>query len=103
MTRLVLVEDRLEIAHEDRAGTALIRFGSPGVLTVDLALPGYSGYRCVTALSGGTIEVPILAISGCDQSINETAISARLRTFVRRSRAFRLDYLPGWPATLGLS
>jgi DNA-binding response OmpR family regulator len=122
MTRLVLIEDRPGIVDalraegvavvptcDDREGFACVRSASPGVVTVDLALPGQAGYRCVSALAGVTSatgtasEIPIIAVGQCDQSTPETALSARLRAFVRRDRPIRLDYLAGWPSTLGLS
>jgi len=115
MTRLVLVEDRPGIVDafhaeglslvrtlDDREGLACVRPATSGV-AVDLAVPGLAGYRCVTALVGSASEVPVLAVGGCDQSVPDTALSARLKAFVRRDRAIRLDYMAGWPSTLGLA
>lgn len=81
---------------------AIVRPTGSGLLTVDLALPGPAGHRCVTALGGGSSDVPILALVGCDNSIHETALSARLRALVRRDRALRFSSFAGWPSTLGL-
>jgi len=116
MTRLLLIEDRPGIVDafraeglllvrtsDERAGLACVRLTGSGLLTVDLALPGHAGYRCVNALSGGTADIPILAVAGCDPSLHEDALSARLRSLVRRDRAIRLDHVAGWPSTLGLS
>ena len=116
MTRLLLIEDRPGIVDafraeglslvrtsDDRAGLACVRLTGSGLLTVDLALPGHAGYRCVSALSGGTADIPILAVTGCDPSLHEDALAARLRSLVRRDRAIRLDHVAGWPSTLGLS
>jgi CheY-like chemotaxis protein len=115
MTRLLVIEDRPGIAvafqaeglslvraYDDRHGLAFVRLARSGLVTVDLALPGQAGYRCVNALSGGGPDVPILAVVGCDDSIRETALSARLRPFVRRDRAVQLATIAGWPSTLGL-
>ena len=115
MTRLVLIEDRpgfvqefhaeglaLVPAHEDRVGMAFVRVARSGVLTVDLALPGHAGYRCITALGGGIPDVPVLAIIGRDDAVRQSALSARLRAFVRRDRALHLAHVAGWPSTLGL-
>lgn len=88
--------------HDRRTGVVIVRLAGSGLLTVDLAVPGRAGYRCVTALGGGSSEVPILAVLGCDDAIHETALSARLRAFVRRERALRLANVAGWPSTLGL-
>jgi len=116
MVRLLLIEDRpglfealraegvaLAPAHDQRAGLAFARLAGPGIVTVDVALPGHDGYRCVNALSGGASEIPVLALVGCDHSIHETALGARLRAFVRRDRAVHLGSIAGWPSTLGLS
>jgi len=116
MTRLLLIEDRpgnvdafraeglsLVRTRDDREGLACVRLAGSGMVTVDLALPGHAGYRCVTALAGGGSEIPILAVGGCDQSLHETALSSRLRALVRRDRAIRMDHMAGWPSTLGLS
>lgn len=116
MTRLVLVEDRpgffdqfraeglaLVPTHDPRAGVAIVHPTGPGLLTVDLALPGPAGYHCITALGGGTPDIPILAVIGGEQSILDTALSSRLRAFVRRERALRLAHVTGWPSTLALS
>ena len=112
---MLVVEDRPGFAVEfqseglalvptddDRDGMAIVRLTGSGFLTVDLALPGLAGYRCVTALGGGTSEVPILAVVGCDKAIRETALGARLRAFIRRERALRLAHVAGWPSTMGL-
>lgn len=107
MTRLVLVEDRpgsfdefrteglaVVPTHDARVGVAIVHLGGSGLLTVDLALPGQAGYRCVTALGGGSADVPILAVLGCDE--------APVRILARRQRALRLAHVAGWPSTLGL-
>jgi hypothetical protein len=112
---LMLVEDRpgsvdefqadglaVAPAHDSRTGMAIVRLAGSGLLSVDLALPGHAGYRCVTAIGGGSSDVPILAVLGCDDAIHETALGARLRAFVRRERALRLAHVAGWPSTLGL-
>lgn len=73
--------------HDDRAGVAIVHGGGSGLLTVDLALPGLAGFRCVTALGGGSSDIPILAIHDTSPS---------------RERALRLAHIAGWPSTLGL-
>ena len=104
MTRLVIIEDRPKPGGplKGPTGMAVVHLAGSGLLTVDLALPGHAGYRCVTALGSGSGDIPILALVGCDQSSPETALGARLRAFVRRERALRLAHVAGWPSTLGL-
>jgi hypothetical protein len=100
MTRLLIIEGHPGLGPP--GGVAIVRPSGAGLLTVDLALPGHAGYRCVTALGGGAPDIPILAVVGRDQSTRETALGSRLRAFVRRDRPLRLTPVAGWPSMLGL-
>src|SRR5579872_6673928 len=100
MTRLLIIEGPR--GSGPPGGVAIVRPTGAGILTVDLALPGYAGYQCVTALGEGAADIPVLAVVGCEQSTHETALTSRIRAFVRRERPLRLRHVAGWPSMLGL-
>ena len=71
----ILVADGHEVmtANEGERGMALYRRAQPDLVITDIIMPGQEGFETILTLRGDDNPVKIIAISGTDMEMLETA------------------------------